>query len=308
MTNFKTYYEQVQNIVEKLITFDGKAYPKSGHIVILAGGAGGGKGFLRNKLLGIEGKIFDVDKLKSLSIRVPVVYKQIEKEFGIKKDDIDLKNPEHVSMLHHFISKELELPDKELNSFANSVMTTTPDLKPNMIFDVTLKDISKLIFITDTVEKLGYDKTKIHIVWVMNDVKVAMDQNAKRSRYVNPDILLGTHMGASTTMEYILGMGDNLKRYMDGDIILAFNKAFVDSNLEKSILAKHDRFTDVDDKGNRKQKAGEYIKKSDYVYVKHAGKRQLTPKEVDDRVLNKIIEYVPKQSKGNWKKWLKEIK
>ena len=33
---------------EALITFGGKPYPKFGNIVILAGGAGSGKGFIRD--------------------------------------------------------------------------------------------------------------------------------------------------------------------------------------------------------------------------------------------------------------------
>ena len=51
--------------MEKLITFGGKAYPKYGHIVLMAGGAGSGKGFILSNLVGLEGKVFDVDELKT---------------------------------------------------------------------------------------------------------------------------------------------------------------------------------------------------------------------------------------------------
>ena len=38
--------EQYDVLIEKLITFGGKAYPKFGNVVIMAGGAGSGKGFV----------------------------------------------------------------------------------------------------------------------------------------------------------------------------------------------------------------------------------------------------------------------
>jgi hypothetical protein len=56
-----------QFISEALITFGKSAYPKFGNIVILAGGAGSGKGFQKNNLLGIEGTNIDVDAIKELA-------------------------------------------------------------------------------------------------------------------------------------------------------------------------------------------------------------------------------------------------
>lgn len=62
MKSFKEYLtEEYELIMEKLITFGGKAYPRSGNIVIMAGGAGSGKGFVKDRLIGLEGYTFDVD-------------------------------------------------------------------------------------------------------------------------------------------------------------------------------------------------------------------------------------------------------
>ena len=47
---FKKFYE-TQQVDEKLITFANKAYPKSGNLLILAGGAGSGKGFILKELI-----------------------------------------------------------------------------------------------------------------------------------------------------------------------------------------------------------------------------------------------------------------
>jgi hypothetical protein len=55
--------EESQELLEKLITFGGQAYPKFGNIIIMAGGAGSGKGFVLGTLVGAEGKVFDVDEL-----------------------------------------------------------------------------------------------------------------------------------------------------------------------------------------------------------------------------------------------------
>ena len=77
--HFITEQELMQNtaedLMEKLITFGGKAYPKFGNIVIMAGGAGSGKGFVLNKLVGVEGKVFDVDELKRLASKTPAISK-----------------------------------------------------------------------------------------------------------------------------------------------------------------------------------------------------------------------------------------
>ena len=51
--------EEYEELVEKLITFGNRAYPKFGTVVIMAGGAGSGKGFVKERLLGVEGFTFD---------------------------------------------------------------------------------------------------------------------------------------------------------------------------------------------------------------------------------------------------------
>ena len=76
---------------EALITFGGKAYPDFGQVVILAGGAGSGKGFVKSKLLGIEGIVFDVDRLKELVIASTKFNAKAKEEFGIDVSKLNLK-------------------------------------------------------------------------------------------------------------------------------------------------------------------------------------------------------------------------
>jgi hypothetical protein len=262
---------------EKLITFAKKAYPKSGNVLILAGGAGSGKGYVLNNLIGMEGKVFNVDDLKSLALRAPKLRKRIKDEFDIDMSQLSLLKGKDVATLHDIVSSELNLPNKKMAAFFADVIFKDPKDKPNVIFDVTLKDLFKLKSITSLVQNAGYDKKNTHIVWVVNDIEVAKVQNKdpKRGRVVPVEILVNTHRGASQTMLDIVKMGKGLKSYMDGDIVFAFNKINVDSAIEVS------------------KRGGSYIKDADYFYAKRAGKQPESFNNIGDKVLNKIQGYVP---------------
>ena len=140
---------------------------------------------------------------------------------------------------------------------------------------MTLKDLRKLEKITRLADSIGYDKKNIHIVWVINDIEIAKVQNVQRPRNVPVEILVNTHRGASQTMLDIMKMGNSLKKYMDGDIVFAFNKIGVDSDLKTS------------------GRGGQYIKKSDYFYAKRSGSAPLKFSQIGDNILKKIKSYVP---------------
>lgn len=270
--------EQYETLLEKLITFGGKAYPNFGNVVIMAGGAGSGKGFVKDNLVGMEGFVFDVDKLKTLAAATPAIQKRIKDEMGVDIQDLanNLGNSENVSKLHGILGDYLKLDDRRLAAMYTSVMTASAERKPNLIFDVTLKDLRKLQNITRQVKALGYNSTNIHIVWVVNDVEVAIDQNAKRSRKVPVEILVNTHRGAANTMADILNMGTQLKSYMDGDIVFAFNKVGVDSEIAKS------------------GRGGMTVVDANYFYVKRAGKGVTPVAKLEKDLRAKIQSYVPK--------------
>jgi hypothetical protein len=268
--------EDVQ-LDEKLITFAKKAYPKSGHCLILAGGAGSGKGFVLDNLIGLEGKKFDVDELKKLTLRAPKIKAKIKAETGVDMDKFSLTKSADVGKLHDIVADELNLPNKKLAAFFGNVINKRPEDKPNVIFDVTLKDLRKLDNITRLAQGAMYDKKNIHIVWVVNDIEVAKKQNLdpSRGRVVPVEILVNTHRGASQTMLDIVKMGSRIKKYMDGDIVFAFNKIGVDSDLAKS------------------GKGGQFIKDSNYFYVKRSGKATLDHFYIQREILKKIDKYVP---------------
>ena len=284
MKSFKFFVEenaseQADMLMEKLITFGGKAYPKFGNVLIMAGGAGSGKGFVQKNLIGMEGKSFDPDQLKKLAGKSPLINKNVKDEFGVDLKSLGskLKVPENVSKLHQIIGDALNLPSRKEAAFFASVMSADPDRKPNIIFDTTLKDAGKLQQLSKQVTELGYEKKNIHIVWVVNDIEVAKKQNQERSRVVPTEILVNTHRGASNTMGDILRMGEKLRKYMDGDIVFAFNKIGVDSEVVSN-----------------KKTGGMYIKDANYVYIKRAGKTLPPLDTLNKQMLSKIKAYVPK--------------
>lgn len=274
-------------LLEKLITFGGKAYPKFGNVVILAGGAGSGKGFTISNLLGIEGKTIDVDALKVLAQKTPAIVQAIKDKFGKDISQLDMKNSDNTFALHTLLADKLKLTDKSQELTFKSILSAPKDRMPNLIFDVTLKDIKKFYDICRNVEELGYAKENVHIVWVLNDFEIAAQQNAKRSRVVPEEILKMTHVGAAMTMKDILEMSDTLPKYMDGDIWISFNKANVDTELVKS--------------GSFPQWSGTagYVKGSNYIKVKAKGKKPIAPSELGQEIIDKIAEYTP--SKESWK-------
>lgn len=236
-----------------------------------------GKGFVSSKLLDIQGKTLDVDALKSAAMKTAKIVKKVKKDLGVDITALDLKNPKDVFTLHSIVGDILNLPNKKEQALYSSIIAANPDRKPNLIFDVTLKDLRRLQSISYEVQKLGYKKENIHIVWVVNDIEVAKEQNRKRSRTVPEEILINTHRGASMTMKDILNMGERLKEYMDGFIFLAFNKSGEDATLVKS------------------KSGGSYIQKgANYVKVKQRGSEQTSSDKLPTAILKKIDSYVPK--------------
>lgn len=309
--SFKTFLADNQ-LNEVLITFGKQRYPKFGQVVILAGGAASGKGFIKDKLLGIEGKNFDVDQLKELAIASKHFSAKVKEETGKDLTKFNLKDPKDVALIHSLLSDVYNvIRGTEKRVFAG-IATADPERKPNLIFDVTLKDVGKLRSICRQVTELGYLKENIHIVWVMNDVKVALKQNAERSRTVPEEILISTHKGAAETMSSLLAQNSELRTHMDGDIWIAFNKRGVDSIIGKSSLdpsagplsARKDR-----------SGVGMYVVHADIVNVKEKGKPVKSVKEIGDdlskrkmtsltpdNLASKIASYAPGGANADFKK------
>lgn len=280
-------------LTEAGVTFGGKAFPKEGQVVILAGGAGSGKGFILNNLLLINAKVFDVDALKTTAIGMSKLdfkknSKHIDKLFmeylkkfvadppkeatqdeiyraeemlstgeGIKDfdavidpdDDSDearmawhfnLKNSANTSLLHGFVDY-MDYDKKKKGAFFGNLAKNKNLVKPNVVFDVTLKNTKALAKIWNYISDAGYDPLNVHLVWILNDIEVAYAQNLTRDRTVSRAVFDSTHKGASATMKKIVhdfdtpipGTGIRVSDMVQGDVwIIPSNKEAKDNRAE----------------------------------------------------------------------------
>lgn len=268
---------------EALIILGKRPYPNFGHVVIMAGGAGSGKGFVQKNLLGIEGKRFDVDELKTFVLKSDKVNKKLRDEHGVdlkdRLSDDFLKDPANVGKLHAIVADTLKLDDKAKVAVLSSVLSAPKDRKPNIIVDTTMRNVQKLSEWVEPLVSAGYRRDHIHIVWVVNDIDVAVKQNQKRSRVVPDSILKSTHVGAAGTVRDLVDMGKKLSSVADGDFYLVFNKSKVDSEVVKSKISQK----------------GKFVKSANYFRLKMMGK-SLNIKDVASSVWSKVQDYVPNQS------------
>lgn len=218
-------YNEFSAILEKLITFNKKAYPKDGQIVIMCGGGGSGKGFVVSNVLGIDAKVLNVDDIKETLMKMKKdnpLSKQFKETYGKYLDEVDMTNTEDVSNLHDFADTN-KLAKKTNNTLFKQ--QATKKRKDNILFDVTLKNYPKLEDIAVLAGMGGYDKNNIHLVWVLNNFETAKKQNQMRSRRVDDKILAKTHKGCAEQMLNILkyGKGHDI---VGGDVWIYFGSTF----------------------------------------------------------------------------------
>lgn len=191
----KILKESEKLLEDKVVKFFGKTYPNYGWCVILCGGSGMGKSTLFKTLIPINAKKFDVDDIKKWWLKTSEIDgnhiitfdgKSIEipPEVG---DDYTMKNPRFTSFVHQ-ASKGLVKSVK--NNLFKTIARADTNTLPNICFDITGKDITDITQITDVVVPLGY---KVSLVWLVGDVDVAVNQNAKREREVDVKLARRIH-------------------------------------------------------------------------------------------------------------------
>ena len=300
--------EDIMLLTEKLIMFNqGKRYVQ---IVFMAGGAGSGKGFASKKFMEIDKfKVRDVDEWKQAFIAMSsdkrfreygaVVYRDKKGKIsavdvdheggaivkdrkdgtGIRLGDLDLKNPEHVFILHLAI-KEMGIKHKTLELLLSDLKQ---DYLPNILFDVTLKDLDDITDVLPTLLEVGYESRNIHIVWVLTNYHVAVSANKSRERVVPDDILLKTHEGAANTMYDLIK--SNGVRGMDGSVHVILN------NRDQTIFWERPDGTKTDT-----------VKGFTYLTLKKEGQKFYDQNEVNTQLLDWIKDNIPrtKQTAHMW--------
>lgn len=243
---------------------NGKRY---GQVVFLAGGAGSGKGFaISNFMESDKFKIRDVDEWKKALIKLSQI-----KGRNPELANLDLRNPKDVFKLH-MVVKKLGIKDKTLDMLLSDAKS---EVLPNIIFDITLKEIGDIEEVMPKLVEAGYQPENIHLVWVLTNYRVAVKANSERERVVPEDILLQTHEGAAKTMaEIVRGKSP---RGLQGKVAVILN------NRENTIF--------FDTKTTNGQKV---IKDFLYVTLKKEGKPFDSEKAVQQQVFAWMKENIPK--------------
>jgi predicted kinase len=277
-------FDEHQQLDEKAILFQqGKNY---GQVVFLAGGAASGKGFALDNFMQPEKfKVRDVDEWKKALMKLDAIaaetdnkYKQkgidTKAKFGVRASDLNLKNEEDVFRLHDMVD-QLGWKEKTLDLLLSGAKN--PDRLPNIIFDITMKNLNQVSKNIPMLLSLGYKPENIHLVWILTNFNVALDRNRTRPRKVPEYIVKQTHTGAATTMMNIVR--GNIPRGMNGRITVVLNNNeetifYLDKEGNKTNLVKS--FTSIDLK-----KEGKKFENNSFVNAQiHKWVTKNAPKEV----------------------------
>jgi dephospho-CoA kinase len=265
-------YNNLEFLEEKLILFNNGA--NYGQIVLIAGGAGSGKGFAIQKFMRSEVfKIRDVDEYKKAFLKLNAMtdkYPELSK--------LNLKIPADVSTLHAFVA-EKGIKDKTLDLILRDLK---PDRLPNIMFDTTFDDIKKVQPILTRLVDVGYLKQNIHLVWVLTEYDLAAENNENRDRVVSRDILLKTHVGASRTVFTLIR--DKTLPEIDGSIHVILN------NKEETVRYNNPNAA-------AKNKEDYFVVKSfNSMQLKSPGKPMNTDKELTEKLTRWVRLNAPKQA------------
>ena len=275
MLEFNEYQhirEELKQLNEKLIiTGKGKRY---GQVIFLAGGGGSGKGFaIKNFIDSSSFKVRDVDELEVSFLKLAELKNKFPEIRGL-----DLRRPKDVFALHMFV-KDKGIYDKSLELLLGQAKTGK---LPNIIVDATFKDLDILDNEVKMLIQAGYDPKDLHVIWVLSNYHIAVQQNKSRSRIVPDDILLKTHEGAALTM-YNMIQG-NMPAALDGEFYVILSGAkhsvfYTDPKTGKPLDGRDGRMV---------------IKDFKYFKLKEPGRPIISDGELKDQVLYWIRNSVPK--------------
>lgn len=267
-------------LMEKLLMLNnGASY---GQVLFLAGGSASGKGFaLANFLEGSKFKVFDVDELKKAFITLA----QIKKEYAWAKD-LSLKNPDDVMTLHEFITKK-KIMQSLLRTLLERGTRSSEEYLPNLCFDVTLKDVSKLTTILPLLSAAGYKSTNIHLVWILTNYVLALKNNQNRGsqpggRLVPAEIVVQSHVGAAETMVDLIRNG--LPKGIDGTVAVVLN------NKDQTVFYSDKSGTPIRPSDGTKPPI---IKDFTYLVVKRSGSSFISDHGIQEQLWNWIRSNAP---------------
>lgn len=227
----KTLTEYI--LENQIIEFNGKSNSNYGECIILAGGPGSGKGFIKNKI-NAQFKTYDVDDLK-------IKYQKLLHQGKLKDElkDFDFGNPNDVSELHMRV-KEHGWKEKQIdmifrNKYNPNKEASNSKILPNLLFDKVSKEITDITEVALRAKTLGYNVT---IIWVLCNLDTAKINNRVRNRYVDEEkVLIPGHQNCYQTMTKLLNNEyKNFNDFID-NVWIGFSAGFgrkLEGQYEKS--------------------------------------------------------------------------
>ena len=300
--------EEKEYLEEKLILLsNGKRY---GQIVFLAGGAGSGKGFAATNFMQSDlFKVRDVDAWKTTFMKIADMVDDPERLAKLRMSGstidperfkeikgLNLKRPKDVSILHKFID-DLGIKDDTMINMLKGMKNKK--ILPNIMFDITAKDINSIRAMMPALLNAGYNPANIHMIWILTNYKVAIANNYSRPRVVPDDIMLQTHTGAANTMFNIIQQKGK-KLAINGSIHVILNNRENTITWEEGDMTKTGERLTSKAVGNRtvgrwqpKEQKLSVIKDFTYLTLKHRGKSMKTEDEILLQLHRWIVNNIP---------------
>lgn len=123
-------------------------FPNYGQIIFLVGGAGSGKNFVLENIIGHNGVNCDVDDLKTYIAREKKFQSQKYQDMGNDfLQGMDFKDPDKVFQMHSFSKKIFEpkgseMENSKLDGLLNAVRNNRNKATiPNIVLNITGKDV-----------------------------------------------------------------------------------------------------------------------------------------------------------------------
>lgn len=290
-------------LLEKQIEYNNNA--RYGQIVVVAGGAGSGKGFAIDNFMNAKlFKIINVDEYKNLLQKIDQEKRRYPEIRGL-----DTKNPEDTYKLHRFV-KKLDIKNNYLEGILQGAVEGR---LPNLMFDETLKDLDNLDKVLPQLKDIGYKKENMHITWVLTNYHIAVNRNETRDRVVPEDVVFETHQGAAKTMINVLK--GNMPRGMNGAVRIILNNPEHTVSYDRTTNVNQRSTDDIygtrdpqgaykDDNENPlytgqsavQREKEEVIRDFKYVTVKEAGKPFKSELEINQDLYYWIKNNIPKTS------------
>lgn len=200
--------ESEELLEDRMVKYGGELAPKFGWCVIYVGGPGSGKGSSTKYLSRLQGDYYNVDDLKEIErmwdIKDPETGRPHSDNFETPEDERNMGNSEFVSELHQEMKPLSKKWKKSI--LANPENIKGRDRLPNIIFDITGDESSKIMEIVDKLKQFGY---KIAVIWVLSTVERAMRNNTNRPRQVDTDnVFIPKHLGVISAVEQIFKSGE----------------------------------------------------------------------------------------------------